>query len=258
MNDRAFIATRVRPEAQLGKSLEVSHYWEVSGKITDRFGIRVPERRVPRSKGLADSRANTSLAVTNVRSEEPLRRQPAACNEDFKHWPQTVTCWLCGLHVMPQYCVVAGCRLRRGIREGKGISFFQFPNDTTLKLRKLAQKWLEFCGKDQDVENFKYHRNKTVCEKHFTPECFIEVGTKSHSFGQGTRRKRLHTGAVPTVTSVNTAPRRGGRRKTRGRKRVETEVRCIMGHVAWGHWCVNWPISPPRGHTMQWQRHHYV
>ena len=159
---------------------------------------------------------------------------------------------------MPQYCVVAGCRLRRGIREGKGISFFQFPNDTTLKLRKLAQKWLEFCGKDQDVENFKYHRNKTVCEMHFTPECFIEVGTKSHSFGQGTRRKRLHTGAVPTVTSVNTTPRRGGRRKTPGRKRVETEVRCIIGHVAWGHWCANCPLSPPRGHTRQWQRHHYV
>ena len=130
---------------------------------------------------------------------------------------------------MPQ-CQVRGCTLRRGHAEGKGMSFFRIPDGSKPELRDIAQKWLDFCGSGYDARNFKFTSDKIVCERHFTPECFVEDthNRMARVLGTKPKHKCIATGSVPSIVTEQQRQKyeaaREGRTKSRNSKKVSGRV----------------------------------
>ncbi|CAH0722941.1 unnamed protein product, partial [Brenthis ino] len=78
-------------------------------------------------------------------------------------------------------CVAYGCNSHssKKSQDNPNVTFHRFPVDHNE--RKL---WIKALRRD-NWEPTKYSR---LCSKHFAPECYI----------QGSKRKTLRTGAVPT------------------------------------------------------------
>ncbi|XP_071836473.1 uncharacterized protein [Apostichopus japonicus] len=103
---------------------------------------------------------------------------------------------------MPQ-CQAFGCKNLRGCLNEKGekITCFAIPDPAKSKESyEQCRMWIRAIGTDKfNHKKYKYHRDRVVCEQHFTSECFLDdmkariMGTKP--------RKRLKPGSVPTIFS---------------------------------------------------------
>lgn len=103
---------------------------------------------------------------------------------------------------MPQ-CQAFGCSNLRGSLDenGEKIAFFPIPDSSKSEENyELCRQWIRAIGTDKfDHKKYKHHRDRVVCEKHFTPECF-EEDLKARLMGTEPQKK-LRQGSVPTLFS---------------------------------------------------------
>ncbi|XP_060591457.1 uncharacterized protein LOC132746357 [Ruditapes philippinarum] len=92
-------------------------------------------------------------------------------------------------------------------KSGCGKSFFPIPDPLkSYDHRKLCKKWIEnLHNKKLNLQTFKAHRQKVVCEDHFTDDCFEGPYTckVAQSLNFKSKRKGLVFGSVPTIVNVN-------------------------------------------------------
>ena len=125
---------------------------------------------------------------------------------------------------MPQ-CQVHDCKLQRGHRNAKGVSFFRIPDGSKPELREIAQRWLHFCGTGYDARTFNFTPDKIVCEHHFTSDCFVDDAhiRMARERGEKPKHKCIRPGSVPTIVSQHRQTydaAREGRAKAREQKKV--------------------------------------
>ncbi|XP_077983994.1 uncharacterized protein LOC144438722 isoform X1 [Glandiceps talaboti] len=92
-------------------------------------------------------------------------------------------------------CQAIGCSNKIGRVPGK--SFFKIPD--AAKHNDLAKQWLCNIGVECSVSNFKFSKNKVVCEDHFEPDCF-QRDLRNELLNCPQKRKLLKEGAIPTLT----------------------------------------------------------
>lgn len=103
---------------------------------------------------------------------------------------------------MPQ-CQAFGCSNIRGSHneKGKRIAFFPIPDPAKSdESYELCRRWIRAIGTDKfDYKKYKFHRDRVVCEEHFTSDCF-EDDMKARLMGTEPQKK-LKPGSVPTIFS---------------------------------------------------------
>lgn len=143
---------------------------------------------------------------------------------------------------MPQ-CQAFGCKNLRGCLNEKGekITCFAIPDPAKSKESyEQCRMWIRAIGTDKfNHKKYKYHRDRVVCEQHFTSECFLDdmkarlMGTKP--------RKRLKPGSVPTIFSFgpNLEPKLPSRSELRIQAKERREV--ILGSASLTYdWLGRW------------------
>lgn len=102
--------------------------------------------------------------------------------------------------------------------KGDKLSFFSIPNPKKSKENYQLCRWIHAIGTDKfDHKKYEYHRDRVVCEKHFTTECYVDdmqarlMGTEP--------KKKLKPGSVPTVFSF--LPNLGSELLSRSELRIQ-------------------------------------
>ena len=140
---------------------------------------------------------------------------------------------------MPE-CQVHDCRLQQGVKDGLGVSFFTIPDGRKPEKKNIAARWLHFCGTGHHVKTFKFGRDKKVCERHFTPDCFIEDTHIKMAKALGhkvTKPKALAPGSIPTVVTQHRQtydPERAARAQQREDKKVKQYqyILIVLSHIS--------------------------
>ncbi|ELU08352.1 hypothetical protein CAPTEDRAFT_213252 [Capitella teleta] len=104
---------------------------------------------------------------------------------------------------MPHACTISNCynRYNPNSDDGSGFSFHRLPK----KNRALRKRWLDAIGTRKKQFNNIGRRRKglSVCSRHFTPEDFSNLDSKSLKIeGSGKEKRpyrRLKDNAVPSI-----------------------------------------------------------
>ncbi|XP_061183986.1 uncharacterized protein LOC133192121 isoform X2 [Saccostrea echinata] len=99
-------------------------------------------------------------------------------------------------------CAAPNCN----IRYGQGVSMFSFPEDP-----KLCQIWV----RKLKTINYWPSKHSKLCERHFTPDCFIIEPSRARCMGYS--RLQLKKDAIPSMfdyTPLDTKAIKGHKRKT--------------------------------------------
>ncbi|XP_071846115.1 uncharacterized protein [Apostichopus japonicus] len=126
---------------------------------------------------------------------------------------------------MPK-CQVYGCPNQPGACnsiDGKKRSFFMIPDGQ--KNPQLCSIWIRSLGPTKYHPNtFRSNKCRTVCEEHFTPDCFQE-DKYAKLLGYIPNRKLLKPGAYPTLVGEKAYATRLKRLHAKERKRQELEAK---------------------------------
>ena len=91
---------------------------------------------------------------------------------------------------MPRRCVAANC----DTESGQGYSLHEFPIDDA----QTCAKWTRAVQQHQHGWPGPKAVSSALCEKHFTPECFVEGERYRNTFSIP-HKKRLNPGTIPTI-----------------------------------------------------------
>jgi len=91
---------------------------------------------------------------------------------------------------MPRRCVALGC----STETGEGYSLHEFPMDDA----QTCAKWTRAVQQKRRNWPGPTAGSSVLCEKHFTPECFVEGWRYGDTFSIR-RKKLLKPGAIPTI-----------------------------------------------------------
>ena len=123
---------------------------------------------------------------------------------------------------MPK-CQVYGCPNQPGACDGKKRSFFMIPDGE--KNPQLCSIWIKSLGPTKyHAETFRSNKCRTVCEEHFTPDCFQE-DKYAKLLGYIPNRKLLKPGVYPTLVGEKAYASRLKRLHAKERKRKELEAK---------------------------------
>ena len=90
---------------------------------------------------------------------------------------------------MPRRCVAAGC----STTTGEGYSLHEFPRDIVIR-----EKWTQAVKRFRDKWDGP-SASSVLCSKHFEPECFVVEGIRYRESMGIPAKKRLKSGAIPTI-----------------------------------------------------------
>lgn len=126
---------------------------------------------------------------------------------------------------MPK-CQVYGCPNQPGACnriDGKKRSFFMIPDGK--KNPQLCRIWIQSLGPTKyQAETFRANKCRTVCEEHFTLDCFQE-DKYAKILGYIPNRKLLKPGAYPTLVGEKAHASRLKRLHAKDRRRKELEAK---------------------------------
>ena len=100
-------------------------------------------------------------------------------------------------------CAAYGCSNTTGKASSKKFFVIPKPKNEAESLR--SARWLHNIGTGHTVKEFKFSKEKVVCEDHFHEKCFNKVKEKMMSQIDSTKRYlELLPGAVPTIFNHQT------------------------------------------------------
>lgn len=127
---------------------------------------------------------------------------------------------------MPQ-CQAFGCNNLRGSQNEKGerIAFFPIPDPAKSdESYELCRRWIRAIGTDKfDYKKYKFHRDRVVCEEHFTSDCF-EDDMKARLMGTEPQKK-LKPGSEPTIFSFRPETSTGSESERPGRTELRIQAK---------------------------------